>query len=144
MTNLNYLLISGPLKRNMSLTNDLSSSFMWGVLFSDSDDKSTPRLQWVYICSSWRGCFTFAAVRCSAGVQHTSTAAAELNLDVLRLSRPAEHCSAAVLPQTHRNFWPGCLQQLPQNCRTLGHLQCRSLYIARVTGERESKERQRQ
>lgn len=42
MTNLNYLLISGPLKRNMSITNDLSSSFMWGVLFSDSDDKSTP------------------------------------------------------------------------------------------------------
>lgn len=55
MTNLNYLLISGPLKRNMSITNDLSSSFMGGVLFSDSDDKSTPRLQWVYICSSWGG-----------------------------------------------------------------------------------------
>lgn len=40
----------------------------------------------------------------------------------------------------------GTLQQLLQNCRALGHLQCRSLYIAmELEGERESeRERHRQ
>lgn len=63
--------------------------------------------------------------------------AAVLYLDMLSLSCPADHCLPAALPRTDRNFWPGCLRQLPQNCRTLGHLQCRSLYIANRKGERD-------
>lgn len=66
MTNLIYLLLSGPLKRNMCTTNDLRSSFLLSVLFSDFFGtlfltaealrwQTHPRLQWVYVCSSLGG-----------------------------------------------------------------------------------------
>lgn len=144
MTNVNYLLISGPLKGNIS-------QMTWVVLLCWVDCFQTllerRSLRWqkqpltavdlyllieggLHLCCSAMLSWCPPHVRCRRWAQSA----------VLRLSRPADRCSAALLPQTSMDVWPGCLQQLPQNCRTPGHLQCRSLYIARVTGEREQRE----
>lgn len=56
-------------------------------------------------------------LQCDVGVPHTPAApaaAAELDLDMLRLSRPAQHPSAAVLPQTDGDFLAGVSSAPPE------------------------------
>lgn len=58
-------------------------------------------------------------LQCDVGVPHTpaapaAAAAAELDLDVLRLSRPAQQPSAAVLPQTDGDFLAGVSSAPPK------------------------------
>lgn len=47
-------------------------------------------------------------------------------------SHPVAHSDCVLSPQLFQavQILAGCPQQLPQNCRAVGHLQCRSLYIA--------------
>lgn len=92
-----------------------------------------PRLQWVRICSLGGG-FTFAAVRCSAVVLLLCWTWTCWVCPVLLTTV----CLLLCFRQTGI-FGRGVFGSSPRNCRTLGHLQCRSLYIA----NRRERERER-
>lgn len=126
MTNLIYLLLSGPLKRNMSNANDLASSFMLCFVFrlysnAVANGRSTRMTKTPPDCSECisahhGGCGGGASplLQCDGGVPHTPTATAELNLNVLCLSPPAQHGPAAVLPQTDGEFLAGVSSAPPK------------------------------
>lgn len=63
--------------------------------------------------------------------------AAVLNLDMLSLSCPADHCLPAALLQTDRNFWPGCLRQLPPKLQDSGTSAMQKSIYSQQEGERE-------
>lgn len=106
-------------------------------IFNDTPEtirpQKHPRLQWVRICSLGGGGRFHLC--CSAML--SCCPAAVLNLDMLSLSCPADHCLPAALPQTDRNFLAGVSSAAPPKLQDSGTSAMQKSIYSQQEGERD-------